>query len=427
MPDGNGALQGVRVLDLGRVLAAPFAAQVLGDLGADVIKIERPGAGDIGRLYGRTALPTSWPAGGRDSSFFVSTNRNKRSVTVDLQTTEGRDVLRGLVAVSDVLIENFIGDTAERLGLDHASLAAVNDRLVHCSITGYGKDGPYAGRPGYDAVFQAHSGLMSVTGLPDDVPGGGPMKTGPSLVDVMTGLNAAIAVLAALSYRDRVSGKGQSIDVSLMDSAVASQTHLVSEYFLSGVAPSRKGNEGNGGGPAQVFECADGPLYVSAGSDAAFLALCKVLGASDLAEDPRFADVISRGVHTEELGPLLAERIAPFAKFELMDRLLEAEVPCSVVKDYDELFDDPHVRERGSRVDLAHPWAEGGSVPVLASPPAPGGDPRPPTRATRLRSGSTPPRCSTSCSTWTTPRSPPCAPPAPSEHPTERTQRKVTR
>ena len=249
-----GPLAGIRVLDLSRVLAAPWAVQMLGDLGADVIKVEMPITGDDSRIYGPAWLPREDGTAGNNSSFFICANRNKRSVTVDFKTEAGKQVIRDLVQHCDVVVENFIAGAMTRAGLDYASLRVINPRIVYCSITGYGQDGPYASRPGYDAVFQAQSGLMSVTGLPDDAPGGGPMRLGPSLVDVTTGYNAAIGILAALVERDR-SGRGQHIDLALLDVAVAMQSHLMQSFLMDGEMPERRGTLGNGGQPARIFRC----------------------------------------------------------------------------------------------------------------------------------------------------------------------------
>lgn len=369
MTDRAGALQGLRVLDLGRVLAAPLAAQTLGDLGAEVIKVEQPGRGDIGRAYGRTAVEMSSPDHpSRESSFHVCTNRNKRAITIDLTTAAGQQLVADLAVRCDVLIENFIGDTTRRYGIDYATSSVLNPRLVYCTITGYGTDSPHADRPGYDAVFQANSGLMSITGHPDDAPGGGPIKVGTSLMDVMAANNATIAILAALSYRDRVSGTGQWIDISLMDGAVACQVNILSEYLLSGVVPPRTGNRGMGGGPAEVFICADGAVYISAALDRDFVKLCTVVGQPDLVDDPRFATITSRGIHADALTAALAPSLATWSKNDLLHRLLDDGIPCAIVMDYDEVFADEHVRSRRLRRELPYPGSVAGTVPVIASP-----------------------------------------------------------
>jgi len=364
----GGALSGIRVLDLGRVLAAPWATQILGDMGAEVIKVERPQGGDMGRLYGPDFLMDAQGRKTRESSFYLCANRNKKSVTVDLSSAEGQQIIKDLAAQCDVFVENFIAGTTERFGLDYASIRAINPRIIYCSVTGYGQDGPYASRPGFDAVFQAHGGMMSVTGIPDGMPGAGPMKTGPSLMDVMTGYNAAVGILAALLHRDRVSGEGQYIDVALLDTAVACQSHLMSNYLISGRVPERRGNEGNGGGPAQVFKCRDGEIYISAGNNHNFVDLCRVLGAPELGHDPRFVDLHDRYLHRSELTGLLSDLVLQWDRRPLMDALVEAHVACSVVNDYADVFDDPQVRHRGILIDMPHPLSPTGSVPGIANP-----------------------------------------------------------
>jgi crotonobetainyl-CoA:carnitine CoA-transferase CaiB-like acyl-CoA transferase len=250
----TGPLTGIRVLDLSRILAAPLASQLLGDLGASVIKVERPVAGDDARLYGPPFLGE--PAE-QQSGFFLSANRNKRSITIDHARPEGAALVAELADQSDVLLENFRTGVLSKYGLDHQTLRQRNPKLVYCSVTGFGQDGPYASRAGYDGVFQAMSGMMSVSGLPDGEPGAGPMKVGVSMVDVLTGLYASSAILAALHHRDTVSGTGQFIDLALLDCGVASLSHYVQNYLVSGVAAPRRGNGGFGGIPSQAFACAD--------------------------------------------------------------------------------------------------------------------------------------------------------------------------
>ncbi|WP_242127980.1 CoA transferase [Sphingobium sp. Sx8-8] len=363
----KGALHGVRVLDMSRVLAAPWAGQVLADLGADVIKVERPGSGDDARTYG---APLQDGAGNptQESAFHLSANRNKRSLSVELSKAEGQDIIRAIVPQMDVLIENFLPGTMQRFGLDYASLRRINPRLVYCSLTGYGQDGPYAARPGYDAVFQAQSGMMSITGLPDGVPGGGPMKTGPSLVDVSTGMVAAIGILAALSHRDRISGEGQHVDAALLDTAFAMQSHAVQQYLVTGRQQERLGTVGNGGHPSRVFEAADGPIYISAGMQQHYVKLCEVLNIPELSSDPRFATSQLRFDHREEWNLVAEPLIRSRPKRELLDALVAARVPAAIVNSYEEAFADPHVRHRGLEVTMPHPTAKGGTATMVASP-----------------------------------------------------------
>src|SRR6267378_2756390 len=249
----SGPLSGVRVLDLSRILAAPFATQLLGDLGADVIKVERPHVGDDARQYGPPFLDEP---GGNESGFYLSTNRNKRSITIDHSTQRGADLIRELAEASDVLVENYRAGVLHKYGLGYEGLRAINPRLIYCSVTGFGQDGPYADRAGYDGVFQAMSGMMSVSGVPDGQPGAGPMKVGVSMVDILTGLYASSAILAALRHRDVISGRGQFIDLSLLDCGVAALSHYAQNFLITGVPAPRRGNGGFGGMPSQTFACA---------------------------------------------------------------------------------------------------------------------------------------------------------------------------
>ena len=249
MSTDKSALTGIRVIDMSRVFAAPVGAPILGDLGADVIKVERPGVGDDGRGYG-----TAWVQGKdgletRQSSFFTVSNRNKRSITLNHSKPEGQEIIRKLVETADVLIENYKVGDLKRFGLDYETLKAINPRLIYCSVTGFGQTGPSAALPGYDGLFQAQGGMMAVTGIPDGQPGAGPLKAGPSLVDFITGHNTALAILGALMYRERT-GEGQFIDIALLDTSVAMVSHIMQDYLISGFPPPRLGNGGNGGGPA---------------------------------------------------------------------------------------------------------------------------------------------------------------------------------
>ena len=362
-----GPLAGIRVLDLSRVLAAPWASQMLGDLGAEVIKVEMPGAGDDSRIYGPAWLPQADGKPGNNSSFFICANRNKRSITVDFSKEEGKEIIRDLARKCDVLLENFIAGAMLRAGLDYASMRKINPRIVYCSITGYGQDGPYASRPGYDAIFQAQSGLMSVTGIPDGEPGGGPMRLGPSLVDVSTGYNAVIAILSALLERNR-SGRGQHIDVALFDVAIAIQSHLVQSYLMDGKLPGRRGTLGNGGQPARVFNCKDGEVFISAGTKRQHDSLCEVLGVMELTKDPRFATSPLRLDNREAWSAVVDPIVATWPKLKLYEALVAAKVPCSVINDYDEVFGDAHVRQRGLKINVAHPQAGERGIDMVANP-----------------------------------------------------------
>ena len=285
-------LQGIRVLDLSRVLAGPLAAQMLGDLGAEVIKVERPGAGDDSRKMGPPFLKDTEGRDTRESPILLGTNRNKKSITLDLAKPQGQAIVKRLAAISDVVIENFKVGDLKRYGLDHESLRAVNPRLVYCSVTGFGQTGPYAPRPGYDSIFQAMGGLMSVTGYPDDE-GGAPVKTGPSIADFIGGQFAAIGVIASLYERDvrcepGRGGRGQHVDIALLDSVIASLTHYTAQYLATGIVPVRRGTQGNGGLPSQMFPCADGVVMVVCGNDEQFLRFCAALGHPELGQDERF-------------------------------------------------------------------------------------------------------------------------------------------
>lgn len=343
----TGALSGIRILDLSRILAAPFATQLLGDLGADVIKVERPGAGDDAREYGPPFLGD--PAD-RISGFYLSTNRNKRSITVDHSRREGADLIRALAAESDVLIENFRTGVLARYGLGYEDLRAVNPGLIYCSVTGFGQDGPYAARAGYDGVFQAMCGMMSVSGIPDGEPGAGPMKVGVSMVDILTGLYTTTAILAALRHRDASDGDGQHIDISLLDCGLASLSHYVQNYLVSGVPAPRRGNGGFGGIPSQAFRCADGQdIFVVASTPHQFSSLARALGREELVDDPRFATVSARIANRDlvlsELSAIFRERPASYWVAQLED----ADVPCSPVNSIPEVFTNPQVIHRGMR------------------------------------------------------------------------------
>jgi len=359
------ALDGIRVLDLSRILAAPFASQLLGDLGADIIKVERPGVGDDARQYGPPFLTDMHGNATCDAGFFLSCNRNKRAITVNHAKPEGAAIIRELAAKSDVLIENFRGGVLAKYGLDYGSLRHVNSRLVYCSVTGYGQDGPYSGRPGYDGVFQAMSGMMSVSGLPGDGPGAGPIKVGVSMVDILTGLYAANAIQAALRHRDRT-GEGQHIDMSLLDCGLAALSHYVQNYLISGIVPERRGNGGYGGVPSQTFRCADAEIFVVASTNKQFVALAQVLGRPDIPQDPRFCDVSTRIENRDALLIILEGEFAKRRADQWLLDLDEADVPASPINDVRTVFDNPQIRHRGMLASVDHAIA--GEVPVLRNP-----------------------------------------------------------
>jgi crotonobetainyl-CoA:carnitine CoA-transferase CaiB-like acyl-CoA transferase len=359
----SGPLSGVRVLDLSRILAAPFATQLLGDLGADVIKVERPHVGDDARQYGPPFLDEP---GGNESGFYLSTNRNKRSITIDHSTQRGADLIRELATVSDVVVENYRAGVLDKYGLGYEGLRVINPRLIYCSVTGFGQDGPYADRAGYDGVFQAMSGMMSVSGVPDGQPGAGPMKVGVSMVDILTGLYASSAILAALRHRDVVSGRGQFIDLSLLDCGVAALSHYAQNFLITGVPAPRRGNGGFGGIPSQTFACADAEIFIVASTAKQWSALAAALDRPELTDDPRFASVsariANRDLVLQTLNSIFIER--PAAHW--VDKLEAADVPVSPVNTMDAVFANPQVQHRGLRTTVDHPAA--GPVDVIASP-----------------------------------------------------------
>ena len=365
-----GALAGVRVLDLSRVLAGPWCTQTLADLGAEVIKIERPPAaghpgGDDTRAWGPPFLKDREGRDTAEAAYFLGANRNKCSVTVDIARPEGQALIRRLAAGSDVLVENFkVGDMA-RYGLDAPRLCAEFPRLVYCSITGYGQTGPYAERAGYDYAVQGAGGLMSVTGERDDRPGGGPQKVGVAVADLFTGMYATVAILAALRHRD-ATGCGQTIDMALLDTQVAMLANLGANYLVTKQAPRRAGNAHQNIVPYQVFEVADGHVILAVGNDEQYRRFCTVAGCPELAADERFRRNADRVRHREQLVPLLAERMKARPRADWLAALDAAKVPCGPINDLADVFADPQVLARGMRLPVAHPLADG--LELVASP-----------------------------------------------------------
>jgi crotonobetainyl-CoA:carnitine CoA-transferase CaiB-like acyl-CoA transferase len=359
------ALSHVKVLDLTRIVAGPWCTQTLADLGADVIKIERPGVGDDTRRAG----PFVTDAQGRktnDSAFFLGCNRGKRSVTVDITTDRGAAIVRELALASDVLIENYKVGTLREYGLDYDTLKVLHPGLVYCSVTGFGQDGPYASRAAYDSVLQAMGGLMSTCGVPDGEPGAGPMRTAIPITDIFTGLYATISIMAALTQRS-LTGRGQFIDMAMLDVTAAINAHLALAYLMTGVVPQRQGNLNPITAPSEVFLAADGHFSMSAGNDGQFVAMLAVFDLDPaLAQDPRFASNVERIRHRAPLHEILqaAARSAPVAHW--IDRLSERGVPCAAIKDMRQLFEDPQVQHRG--LVLRVPHASGVDVPTLRSP-----------------------------------------------------------
>jgi crotonobetainyl-CoA:carnitine CoA-transferase CaiB-like acyl-CoA transferase len=370
MTQPKAALDGIRVIDMSRVFAAPVGAQILGDLGADVIKIERPGVGDDGRGYGLAFLEGKEGVDPRQSSFFTVSNRNKRSITLNHSKPEGQEVLRRLVETSDVLIENYKVGDLKRFGLDYDSLKAINPRLIYCSVTGYGQDGPMAARPGYDGLFQATGGMMAVTGIPEGQPGAGPLKAGPSLVDFVTGHNTAIAILAALNHRNST-GEGQYIDIALLDTSVAMVSHIMQDYLLSGEAPPRLGNGGNGGGPADLMYCSDGIVYLTAGTDEHYRRLTVLMERPELFTDERFDSNFKRGkTNRAELMDIINAWSRGFTVAEILSALDEVGIPAAKYNELPEVWEEPQVKHRGLKATTPHPHAKAGTVDLIQSPQA---------------------------------------------------------
>ncbi len=358
-------LAGTRVLDLTRVLAGPWATQNLADFGAEVIKVERPGHGDDTRKWGPPFLKDREGHDTADAAYYLACNRGKRSITLDIASAKGRGIARALALESDILVENFkVGDLA-RHGLDYASLASDHPRLIYCSITGFGQDGPYRDRPGYDFMVQGLGGLMSITGERDDLPGGGPQKVGVAVSDLFTGMYATSAILAALIERG-VSGLGQHIDMALLDVQVAMLANLSSSYFASGEVPGRMGNAHLNIVPYHVFRAADEFLIVAVGNDGQFARFCRVIGAPQWAADARFATNPGRVGHRDLLVGLIAQRLRARPAREWLSLLEAAGVPCGPINGLDQVFDDPQVRHRKLQVVAPHPAA--GEVTMVANP-----------------------------------------------------------
>ena len=361
----TGPLSHIRVLDLSRVLAAPWTGQNLADLGADVIKVERPGKGDDSRAFGPPWLKDATGKETTESAYFACANRGKRSITVDLAKPAGQDVVRKLAAKSDVLLENYkFGDLARyRLGYD--DLKALNPELVYCSVTGFGQTGPYRERPGYDFMIQGMAGLMSITGERDELPGGGPQKAGIPIADIMTGMYATIAVCAALAHRAET-GVGQHLDLALFDSLVAVLANQGANYLATGTSPKRLGNAHPNIVPYQTFATADGAVILACGNDNLFRKFCEVAGAAPLADDPRYATNGKRVENRAELTKTLDAIFARRTTREWVDALEAAGVPNGPINTIEQVFAEPQAIARGLRLELTHPLA--GKVSLTRSP-----------------------------------------------------------
>lgn len=360
-----GPLSHIRVLDLSRVLAGPWAGQTLADLGAEVIKVERPGLGDDTRGWGppfltdREGRPTS------DAAYFLAANRGKKSVTIDFTRSEGQELVRRLAADCDIVLENFKVGGLAKYGLDYASLQAINPGIIYCSITGFGQTGPYRNRAGYDFLIQGMGGLMSVTGEPDGTPGGGPVKVGVAIVDIFTGMYAATSVLAALAHRERT-GEGEYIDLSLLDVQVATLANQATNYLVSGRSPERLGNAHPNIVPYQALATSDGHIILAVGNDGQFAKFCAVAGCPELADDERYGTNAARVRNRDELIPLIKELFRQRTSAEWIAALEHAGVPCGPINTIAEVFANPQVQSRGMRIDVPHNGS--GQIPLVGSP-----------------------------------------------------------
>jgi len=360
-----GPLSHLTVLDLSRVLAGPWCTQLLADLGATVIKIEKPGSGDDTRSWGPPFLKDTQGRDTGEAAYYLACNRGKNSVSVDFTQSEGRAIVRELARGADIVVENFKVGGLAKYGLDFATLAAVNSRLVYCSITGFGQTGPYAERAGYDFIIQGMGGFMSVTGERDDLPGGGPQKAGVAISDLMTGMYACTAILAAIAQRE-LNGAGQYIDVSLFDAQVAMMAVMNMNYLVSGAPPGRAGNAHQNIVPYQVFACADGHLILAVGNDAQFTRFCDIAGKPEWARDPRFAANAERVKRRDVLVPLIAAVMRTRTQAEWLQALEAVGVPCGPINRLDQVFPDPQVLARSMCFDLPHRLS--GTVPQVGNP-----------------------------------------------------------
>lgn len=361
-----GALSHIRVLDMSRILAGPWAGQMLADLGADVIKIERPERGDDTRSWGPPWMPVADDERG-EAAYYLCANRNKRSLALDITSPQGQEIIRSLAAQSDILLENYKVGGLKKYGLDYDSLKAVNPKLIYCSITGFGQDGPYAKRAGYDFLIQAMSGLMSITGEKDGRPGAGPQKVGVALTDVLTGMYATTGVLAALAAREQT-GEGQYIDVALMDVQVACLANQAMNYLVSGNSPTRLGNAHPNIVPYQSFETSDGYMILAIGNDDQFAKFCQEAGQPELAEDGRFVSNAQRVANREALVALLEPLVRKRTTADWIAALEARSVPCGPINSIGEAFDDPQIKAREMKIDIPHPTAVSGRSPSVANP-----------------------------------------------------------
>jgi formyl-CoA transferase len=360
-----GPLSHLTVLDLSRVLAGPWCTQLLGDLGAEVIKIEKPGSGDDTRSWGPPFLKDTQGRDTGEAAYYLACNRGKKSVAVDFTQSEGQAIVRDLARDADIVVENFKVGGLKKYRLDYPSLTAINPRLVYCSITGFGQTGPYCERAGYDFIIQGMGGFMSVTGERDDLPGGGPQKAGIAISDLMTGMYACTAILAAIEHR-KLANAGQYIDVSLFDTQVAMMAVMNMNYLVSGTPPGRAGNAHQNIVPYQVFACADGHLILAVGNDAQFARFCEVAGKTEWARDARFAANAERVRRRDVLVPLIDAVMRTRTQGDWLAALESVGVPCGPINRLDQVFADPQLLARGMRIDLQH--ALSGTVPQVGNP-----------------------------------------------------------
>ncbi|HUG58608.1 MAG TPA: CaiB/BaiF CoA-transferase family protein [Candidimonas sp.] len=361
----QGALSHIRVLDLTRILAGPWCTQNLADMGAEVIKVERPGVGDDTRSWGPPWLKDEKGAPLTDSTYFSSTNRGKKSITVDISTPDGQKIIQQLLESCDVLVENYKVGDLKRYGLDYDSIKRTHPSIIYCSVTGFGQDGPYSHRPGYDYVFQGMGGLMSITGERDDLPGGGPQKVGIAVADITTGLYATVAILGALVHRAQT-GIGQYIDTALLDCIVAFGSNQVANYFATGNLPKRYGNAHANAVPYGVFDTSDGEMILAVANDAQWQKFCRAMEQPELASDPLFISTPSRLSNRDQLIPKVAAILANFKRDYLLEQLEKHGVPCGPINNYAQTFQDPHVQHRKLRTTIKHP--DGHEVDTVSSP-----------------------------------------------------------
>ncbi len=358
-------LKNIRVLDLSRVLAGPLCGQLLADLGADVIKVERPGSGDDSRAWGPPYLADTNGEPTGESAFYCACNRGKRSITIDLGKPAGRDLVKQFAASCDVVLENYKAGTLERYGLGYDELSKCNSRLIYCSITGFGQTGPYRSRPGYDTIIQAMGGLMSITGLQEGAPGAGPVRVGIALTDFMTGLYATIAVQSALLRRAET-GQGQHIDLALLDVQVSALSAVAMNYLVSGHVPARRGNRLPTVYPSDAFRCQDGHLMVIVGNDQQFKRFCEAAGIGSLVTDPRFQTNAMRVKHADALSALISQVLATRRVDEWLPLFEKVDVACGPINNIAQVFADPQVVARQMLIELAHPLS--GKIPGIANP-----------------------------------------------------------